>query len=445
MNTPVCDFIEEYAKKATVRLHMPGHKGNGGIERQDITEIDGADSLYEAVGILAESEKNAGALFGSHAFYSAEGSSLAIRAMLYLCLLYARENGRALRVAAGRNAHKVFVSGAALLGLDVDWLTSKTNSYLSCPLCANDVACYLDEVEEKPVAVYITSPDYLGNMVDVKGIARVCHERDVLLLVDNAHGAYLKFLSTSRHPMDQGADMCADSAHKTLHALTGAAYLHVSRRAPAVLHKRAKDALALFGSTSPSYLILASLDRLNVGLAEGYCACLAALVTRISRLKEQLRDAGFSLVGDEPLKVTVAPKSYGYTGKELAGYLMDNNFTPEFYDPDFLVLMLSDDIEGDAIEKLVAVMTALPKRSAISNGLTCFGMPERVLKPIEAMTSAAERVPVEKALGRVLAGVTVGCPPAVPIAVSGERIDERIIQAFLYYGIESCLVVKEEK
>ena len=107
MNTPICDFVNRYVESEMLRMHMPGHKGVGalGVESRDITEIDGADSLYEATGVIRESEKNAGSLFGAHTFYSAEGSSLCIRAMLHLVCLYARERGEKPLIAAGRNAH----------------------------------------------------------------------------------------------------------------------------------------------------------------------------------------------------------------------------------------------------------------------------------------------------------------------------------------------------
>ena len=102
--------------------------------------------------------------------------------------------------------------------------------------------------------MYVTSPDYLGGQSDVAALAEVSHRHGVPLLADNAHGAYLRFLSPSRHPMDLGADLCCDSAHKTLPVLTGGAYLHVGRAAPEPFRENARRALALFGSTSPSYL-----------------------------------------------------------------------------------------------------------------------------------------------------------------------------------------------
>ena len=245
MDTPIFDFITAYRNSAPVRLHMPGHKGRAllGVEERDLTEISGADSLYEASGIIAESEANASALFGCPTFYSTEGSSQCIRAMLFLAMQHAQNAGKHPKILAARNAHKTFLSAAALLDLDVCWLFGETPSYLS----ANPSPAVIEAAIEReaPSALYLTSPDYLGAVVDLAPIAKLCHARGVLLLVDNAHGAYLRFLTPSRHPIDLGADLCCDSAHKTLSALTGSAYLHVSS-ARSELAAEAKDALLLF-------------------------------------------------------------------------------------------------------------------------------------------------------------------------------------------------------
>ena len=133
MNTPIVDFVQGYAASEALRLHMPGHKGVPllGPEALDITEITGADVLYHAEGVIRASEENAAALFGSaKTLYSAEGSSLCIRAMLYLALQYARLTGKKPLIAAGRNAHRVFLSGAALLGLEIAWLYGEESTPL---------------------------------------------------------------------------------------------------------------------------------------------------------------------------------------------------------------------------------------------------------------------------------------------------------------------------
>ena len=231
VRTPVCDFVRGYSERNPLRLHVPGHKGRGAMEALDITEIQGAPPLYPASGILRESEENAARLFGAgRTVFSTEGSSLCIRAMLFLARMRAESLGIPPVILAGRNAHRTFLSAAALLDLEVAWLRGP--SLLTCLPTAEETAGALDGMENPPAAVYLTSPDYLGFQADISGIAGVCHERNIPLLVDNAHGAYLRFLPEDMHPLTHGADMCCDSAHKTLPTLTGAAYLHIHQGAP---------------------------------------------------------------------------------------------------------------------------------------------------------------------------------------------------------------------
>ncbi len=290
-STPIADFVRRYSSSGTARLHMPGHKGVSflGCEPLDLTEIAGADELYEAEGIIAESEANAAQLFGTAAtYYSAGGSSQCIRAMLLLAmqavpagegrpvLLAARNAHKALvysaatyysaggssqciramlllamqAVPAGegrpvllaaRNAHKALVYSAALLDFEIQWLwpQGQGGSLCSCPvtpaslrtrleqllrqgvrpfgvyLTSPDYLGYMQDVQGlaevcqslvtpaslrtrleqllrqgvRPFGVYLTSPDYLGYMQDVQGLAEVCQSLRVPLLVDNAHGA----------------------------------------------------------------------------------------------------------------------------------------------------------------------------------------------------------------------------------------------------------------
>ena len=434
MQTPICDFVRRYASGNTARLHMPGHKGHGplGCESLDITEIAGADSLYGANSIIAQSEENASALFGCPTFYSTEGSSQCIRAMVYLAMLDAKAKGKPFRIAAGRNAHKTFLSAVAMTDADVLWLYPKAGeSYLSCTVDAADVESLTDMT-----ALYLTSPDYLGNVSDIAAISEICRKKDILLLVDNAHGAYLRFLTPSRHPMDLGADLCCDSAHKTLPVLTGGAYLHIRSKE---LAEQAKDALALFGSTSPSYLILQSLDAANPYLAEGFRDALAELVCSLADTKRRLSNLGYVFAGNEPMKLTLQAKPYGYTGMELSQLLRQQGIECEFADPDYLVLMPAPGTDLTALE---AALTAIVPKAPIVITTPSFAPAKRVLSVRQASFSPAETVPVSQCLGRVLAAATVGCPPAVPIVVCGERIDEAAIACFRYYGIESCRVCK---
>jgi len=447
MTTPICDFVRRYAEGGgALRLHMPGHKGVRflGMENMDITEIGGADSLYEADGIIYCSEQNASALFGCETFYSTEGSSLCIRAMIYLTAIYAKQQGRRLLIAAGRNAHKTFLSAAALNDADVMWLQpARQESYLSCTIGAEELDEILSRSPEKPVAVYLTSPDYLGNTADIGAIAKVCRRHGVLLLVDNAHGAYLRFLRPSQHPVDLGADMCCDSAHKTLPVLTGGAYLHIADEAPAMFIQLAKNALAMFGSTSPSYLILQSLDAANDYLSQCYEDELAAFIEAVRNTQQRLAEHGYVFCGDEPMKLTIRAKEYGYTGMELADELLERDIVCEFADPDFLVLMVTPQTGESGLERLEEALTGIQRKLAVLPPPLVFRPAEKVMSIREAAFSASEIIDVGQSEGRILAAATVGCPPAVPIVVCGERIDQHAVRCFEYYGIEQCTVVKE--
>ena len=443
MNTPVCDFVRKYAAGEPVRMHMPGHKGQValGPEAFDITEIDGADELYRARGIIRESEANAAVLFGTaRTVYSAEGSSLCIRAMLYLAALTAVKKGVPRRLLAGRNAHRSLMTAAALLDAEIDWLLPGTEGDLLG--CAVTPEVLEERLKEQPyMAVWLTSPDYLGRRTDLRAAAEVCRRYSVPLLVDNAHGAYLRFLDPDGHPITLGADACCDSAHKTLACLTGAAYLHLAAGAPEDWAEQAEQAMALFASTSPSWLILQSLDRMNGELAGEYPVRLREAVRRTTEMKKALAGRGWLTVGDEPMKITLNAAAAGYAGYELLRLLKREGIECEFADREYLVLMPSAGTTEAEFRRAEAALRGIPRREALPAGAPKLSVPEQVISIREAMLSPSREVPVEEAIGEVMADAAASCPPAVPVVIAGERITAEAADCMRYYGMENCRVV----
>ena len=246
------------------------------------------------------------------------------------------------------------------------------------------------------------------------------------------------------HPITLGADLCCDSAHKTLPVLTGGAYLHVGKAAPDLLASQAERALALFASTSPSYLILQSLDVANRYLAGEYRERLSSMIVQLQKIKENLSAHGYPIIGNEPGKLTIAPKAYGYTGDQLHDCLRKQGMECEFSDPDFLVMMPTPALDAEELERTENILLGIPRRAAMEETLPALPHPQRAMSIRQAMLSLQEQVSVEDALGRILADAHVGCPPCIPVVMAGEWIDEAAIRCFRYYGIDSCGVVLEK-
>lgn len=472
MNTPIYDFVENYRESDAVRLHMPGHKGVPGplgVEPMDITEIDGADVLSQACGIIAESEANAGSLFGCRTLYSTEGSSLCVRAMVFLLKMTALHRGVTPRILAARNVHRSFLDAVALLDIEVDWIMPKASgdngaySYESCEIDGPELAEMLEQLRESgrmPSAVYITSPDYLGNCADVAALAEVCHSNGCFLAVDNAHGAYLKFLAESAHPMDLGADVCCDSAHKTLPVLTGGAYLHLSRNMDPNLAERA---MAMFATTSPSYLILQSLDLCNAYLEEEG-ASFERTAQRVAALREELTKAGYKTEGTEPWKITLEADKAFSDGDTLAETLLKYGIAVEYHDDRHVVMMFSAKttegefaLVGSVLEEITAAQSSEDEADAaeasdegeetitneagesadtedeesqsdVTDVATRIPVPVQVLTPAEAIWAESEYVDTSQCVGRVLAEPLVHMPPCVPVYMCGEVLGKDAVR-----------------
>lgn len=442
MNAPIYNFLRYYGNSDILRGHMPGHKGippfgitADNAYKYDITEIKGADSLFEANGIILESEKNTARLYGSGAaVFSAGGSTNCIQAMLGAMKLENR------RIIAVRNVHRAFLNACALLDLDVKWIMPDyTSGILSGTLDLSLVETVLAETPN--ACFYVTSPDYTGRLADIPALSELCRRYGALLLVDNAHGAHLHFFPKSLHPIALGADMCCDSAHKMLPALTGAAVLHVAdeKYKPVI-----KQSMSMFASTSPSYLIMMSLDMCNVYIEKRIKHDIDINLRYIHDFRLSFSDRLIFAEG-EPFHITVKAAESGYNGSELAELLRKNGAECEYSDKDTLILLMSPVNRAEDFcslgKKLLNALDSAEKKTRQTIRAVPM-LPKKAMSIREAAFSPCEEIQAENANGRICASVKVPCPPAIPIAASGEIIDENCINIFKSYGISSVNVVK---
>lgn len=420
MNTPIHDFLVSYAESGAVRCHMPG--GKGLIFPHDITEIAGADVLYESSGIILESEQNAAALFGAEkTCYSCGGSTLAIQAMLCAALSGSTKK----TVLAGRYCHKSLVNTAVLLGFNIDWLYP--DRFLGTDISPESVE---KGITDDTAAVFVNSIDYYGGEADIPAIAAVCRKHGIPLLADNAHGAYRVF--TGNHPITQGAAMTADSAHKTLPAITGTAYLHT---ADVRYYEAAKSAMSVFGSSSPSYLMLESLDLCNKFIAEQRAAADTAL-SAVSSLKERLSALGIPLRKSDAMRITIDAAASGYSGGELSELLRSHGIECEMSDAGYVVLLFSVVQNLSDYERICSFFRNFRPRAALKLTEPAVFASEMKLSPREAFFAPSEKLPVSRAAGRICAEVCCPCPPCVPLAVPGEVITDNVINLLCAFGIE---------
>lgn len=459
MNTPIADFVKKYAESHTIRAHMPGHKGISPYSAEypfsesckyDITEIKGADSLFEADGIIAESEKNASRIFGSSkTLYSTGGSTLCIQTMLALALK--REGKKRPAVIAARNCHRAFINACIFLDAEIIWLFPEyeNGSIVSGIITPEAVKHAFAEAEEKGLAVscvYMTSPDYLGRLTSLDEIAEETHSHGAKLLVDNAHGAYLRFVKDDcgipLHPLYHGADLCCDSAHKTLPVLTGGAYLHLGRNFHEEYEGQAKEIMSMFGSTSPSYLILQSLDLCNRYMSERISEDLAAMKKAMAAAKEMLSPFRY-IENTEPAKLTIYSLPSGLTGRELADRMRERGIECEYSDFTHAVLMFSPmSGEKDIISAAERIMTIPQPRILIPPPDVNLIRPKKIMTVREAAFSPSETIPAEKAVGRICARAYSCCPPGIAVIVGGEVFDESSVKILKNYSIFNVNVVK---
>lgn len=429
VKTPIHDFLKNYASSGAVRVHMPGAKSNP----FDITEIEGADELYDSKGIIAQSESVASSLFHSgKTLFSCGGSTLAIQTMLALAKAQFPQKNL---VIAPRFCHKSLINSCVLLDLRADWVFP--DEFLSCEISAKAVE---EKICDATLCVFAQSVDYLGGECDVKSLADVCERHNIPLLVDNAHGAYKVF--TGDHPLSLGADMTADSAHKTLPCATGGAYLHISENTRWDFASRAKETMSLFGSSSPSYLVMESLDLCNKHIAEEKDSALKILQA-VKKLKSDLTVTGFKLKKSDPMRIVVDAAERGFSGFELSALLREEGVSCEFCDEYYTVMLFSTGQKKDDFAKILAAFSNIPRKDPLKKKEHARLRPTAPLSPREAFFSPRAEVNVADAEGLVCAAAVCSCPPCVPLIMPGEMFGGSAIEELKRYGIKKVWTVKK--
>lgn len=451
--------LSDYAASDFYPYHMPGHKRNpaGGemaeYHKIDITEIDGFDNLYQAEGVLKEAQLRANSLYGSdETFFLINGSTSGALA----AIMTAAEPLDEILIA--RNCHKSVYHAAIMHGLIVRYYYPKMISeYDICDgVSAEEIGVLLDTYPEVK-AVVVTSPTYEGVLSDIPAIAAEVHGRGKILIVDEAHGAHFG-LSTHlpQGAIAGGADLVIHSLHKTLPAMTQTALLHVN--GDRVNREKLRRYLCMLQSSSPSYVLMASMDSCIKFLEEqgqerfaamrghyvSFCEKTASLahirigkMTRVSSKKHELK--GWDLG-----KMVISVKGTNMTGKELYDILRETyHLEMEMAGETYVLAIMTLMDEAVGWQRLADALCEIDDRIEESAGAE---MPAAGKKPVfsdrqlkggmtlaRAFHSEWEQIPMQKAIGRIAAGFINLYPPGSPIVAPGEILDETVIKR-----IEEC-------
>lgn len=432
MPTPLYDCLKQYAAGHPLRLHMPGHKGRelpipelAGLAALDVTELPPTGNLYEEGEPFASAQKLWADRFGfDHCQFLTGGSTMGIHTGLTLCC----KPGDGVLV--DRGSHRSVFHSMALLDLTPcylprPWLEEEGVTGPFSPELVENVLKNHPEIK----TVCITSPTYCGVLSDIKGIARVVHAHGGKLMVDGAHGAHLPFLGLNHF---EGADVVVVSAHKTLPAMGQTALLFTRGMDPALVRRRA----TLYGSSSPSYPMLVSLDVARDWLeGEG-----AEEYPRVARRVARLRSKFPCLSGDLPLdpcRLTVKAKD----GPALSAALEELGIFPEMEDGGHVVFILTcfdREEDLDRLEQGLESCSHLLGERGIP--LPPPPMPEGVISQRQALFAPTTALPLAACEGKVCACQLAPYPPGVPVVAPGERITKKELSYFQEIGYNNDLV-----
>lgn len=464
-HTPYLDALIAYSKENVVAFHVPGHKHGKGMLakfrdlvgdqalRLEVTQVLGLDDLHHATGPLMDAQSLAAKAYGAdHTWFLINGSSSGVQAMI----MAACSPGDTVLIP--RNAHKSTWGALITTGTVPVYVYPEYDYVLNIDHTPT-VESYRRALDAHPDAraLLIVSPTYYGAMADIRAIIDLARERGVLTLVDEAWGPHLPFWSGfAGSAMQCGADAAVNSTHKLIGGMSQGSMLHISGRRLDV--DRVDAVVRLFLSTSPSCLILASLDAARMQMAV-YGEALLERTVRISNdARRALRDIprvgcfGSELIGSpgvhgfDPTRLTFQVRDLGHTGYEVEAMIRRRHHVQAEMSDLFNVLCVVTigDREED-VARLVEAVRDVARTPRLVHDADhpfhrCFGprfelpdWPPIRMTPREAFFSPSKRVRVKDSLGCVASELVTPYPPGIPIVCSGEEITAQIVD---YLSVE---------
>lgn len=450
--TPMFDALMEYYNNNTIPFHVPGHKKGQGMVKKfrdfvgtnvlsiDVTVFHQVDSLHKPTGVIKEAQELAADAYNAdHTFFSIHGTSGAIQAMIMSVV------SQGDKIIIPRNVHKSITAGIILSGATPVYMHPEIDTRVGLALNVTPETVK-KTLEQNPdaKAVLIVNPTYYGVSTDIAQIAKLVHEYEIPLIVDEAHGPHLHF--NSKLPisaMDAGADICAQSTHKIVGSMTQSSLLHV--RKGLVDINRVKTVMSLLQTTSPSYILLASLDCARMQLAtEGrelidYAIDLAKYarekINKIPGLycfgEEVLQKKG--AYGFDPTKITINSRELGLSGHDLEEILSEKYYIqPEMSDLYNCLCVFSFGDTRETVDRLISALEEISAEQSCkefikSEVLGIPSIPESVLTPRDAFNSLTISIPVNDSVGLISAEFLMAYPPGIPILCPGEIITQEIV------------------
>lgn len=429
MEYRILGAMKKYKGIRPARFHMPGHQANRKIfslfrdAALDITELSFSDCLEDPDGVIAVAEREIAEILGARrSFIVTDGSSCAVLSMLFT----ARKFGS--KVIIGRNSHKSVYNACALLGIEPYILKANEIDGVLLPPTPLDVEEAFQK-ESDVCGVLLTSPDYYGNIAEYEKIRKICEKYKKLLMVDGAHGAYLKF-DADNGSEESGAayagdfaDIWVDGAHKTLPTLTQGAILNVRDER---LAAAAEEGLQIFRTTSPSYLIMASVEYGVKYMAEHGARLIDSIKRELALVKSRLAKKGVKFYkGSSTLQFAVDFGGMGISPYLACEELEKRGIFAEMNDGRYVVFYITAATTASRLNRLDRALRRVARNKSLKN--TYEAVPEYVcgvkkFSYLTALTFAVQEVPLEKAAGKVCARNAGVTPPCFPLVIAGEVI-----------------------